>query len=211
MLVHHLAGALVVIVHDGAVLHAVGGVGGGQVALGAVVAVHVARCGHGLVGPGAHIRAHVGVVVVRAAGGRPAAVDVARVVVGADVPFRGCPVRHVAGGGERAYGEDGHAGGGVAVHGAAVAVAVDGEAVGIIAGVCPCGAGGDTGEPVAHGGGDAQRHVGIIRAAVQQHGGTGHQGHDDCFGDFHCLDLGMPFAASAAFHYLRRTGCGLLF
>ncbi len=113
------------------------------------------------------------------------AVDARRVVPVPSVPGGGIPVRHKAECRQRGYREDGNAIARVAVHGATVGVAEDGEAVGIVAGVRP----GNAGAVAIRGVGD-----GVVAAvgeggagAQQQRGGcqSGDGGvfdfHDCCF------------------------------
>ena len=85
----------------------------------------------------AAVRAHTGVVPMRMARRCRTFVDMGRVMPVAMVPRGRTPIRHKAQRRERGYGEDGGTRGGVAIHGAAVVVAVNRETVGIVACVCP--------------------------------------------------------------------------
>lgn len=86
------------------------------------------------------VGAHGGGMVMREMRRGAHAVAAVRVMPMAVVPRCGGPQRHQAGRRQRGKREDGHTVGRVTVHGAAVAIAVDGETVGIVAGGRPrCG------------------------------------------------------------------------
>ena len=74
---------------------------------------------------------------MRMAGRCRASVNMGRVMPVAMIPRGRTPIRHKAQRRERCYGEDGGTRGGVAIHRAAVVVAVNRETVGIVACVCP--------------------------------------------------------------------------
>ena len=117
----------------------------------------------------------VGVVAGRAVRRHAHIMYMGRIMPGAVVPGGRTPVRHKAGCRNGCNGEDGGTGSGVAIHGAAVVVAENREAVGIVAGVSPGNGGAHIRATHADGGIRVHRVV-IHSAAAQQESRAGQHG-----------------------------------
>lgn len=121
------------------------------------------------------IRAAVGVVAGRAVRRHAHMVHMGRIMPGSVIPGGRTPVRHKAGCRDGGNGEDGGTGSGVAIHGAAVVVAENREAVRIVAGVGP-GDGGAHIRATHTDGGTGVYRVVIHRAAAQHERCAGQHG-----------------------------------
>ncbi len=150
-----------------------GGMMRGRLVVGSRCRMMMVRCRGVMV---VVIRTAAGVVAGRAVRRHPHMVHMGRIMPGSVIPGGRAPVRHKAGCRDGGNGEDGGTGSGVAIHGAAVVVAENREAVRIVAGVGP----GDGGAHIRAT--NADRGIGvhgvvIHSAAAQQESRAGQHGN----------------------------------